>query len=76
MQAQADHPQRTALEEKIDHGFAHMLAQITATERALRGEIVSVRTDARADFRTLLTVVVAMWVTTILAVVGVLLTHL
>jgi len=76
MRALADDPQLTALEKKLDRGFAETRTQIISTERTLRGEILSVRTDARADFRTLLAVVVAMSVTTVLAVVGVLLAHL
>jgi hypothetical protein len=87
MQAQAEDPQITTLEKKLERGFAETRAQIASTEHALRreiastgselrGEIISVRTDARADFRSLLGVVVAMWVTTILAIVGVLLANL
>jgi hypothetical protein len=64
------------LEKKIDAGFAEMRAQILASERALRGEITSARSDARQDFRTLLAVIFGMWTTTVLAVVGVLASHL
>jgi hypothetical protein len=66
---------------RMDRGFAETRAQIVSSERALRGEITglrgevtaeisSVRGDARSDFRTLVGVVVAMWVATVLAVVG------
>jgi hypothetical protein len=62
-------------------------AQIVSTERALRGEMVAAtgglrgemvaaRNDARADFRTLIGVVIAMWTATVLGVVGVLVNHL
>jgi hypothetical protein len=71
------------LKEKIDAGFAEMRAdsvvvraQIVSTERALCAEIVAVRSDARADFRTLIGVVFAMWTATVLGVIGVLVTHL
>jgi hypothetical protein len=50
--------------------------KILCNERRLRGEIIAARTDARADFRTLLGVVFAMWTATVLAVVGVLVAHL
>ena len=71
------------LEGKIDAGFAEMRAdsiavraQITSTERALRAEIIAVRADGRADFRTLIAVVVTMWIATILAMVGVIVSHI
>jgi hypothetical protein len=65
----SDEQQIASLEKKIDLGFAETREQIVASERALRGE-------ARADFRTLIAVVVAMWTATVLAIVGVLLAHL
>ena len=71
------------LDEKIDAGFAEMRAdslavraQIVSTERALRTEILAVRSDGRADFRTGIAVVVGMWTATILAMVGVVVGHL
>jgi hypothetical protein len=75
MQALSDEEQ-IALEKKIDRGFAEVRAQIASTESNLRSEIVAVRTDARADFRTLIAVVVAMWCATILAFVGALVANL
>jgi hypothetical protein len=70
------------LEQKIDSGFAEMRAefvavrnQIVATESNLRGEIDGVRADGRGDFRTLLAVVIAMWVATVLSVVALLAAH-
>jgi hypothetical protein len=70
------------LEKKIDDGFAAVRTdseaareQILSTERALSGEIIAARSDARADFRTLIGVVFAMWTATVLAVVGVLVAH-
>ena len=71
----------------MDRGFEEMRSQIVSSERALRGEISglrseltgeisSVRGDARSDFRTLIAVVVAMWVATVLTVVGNLPIHL
>jgi hypothetical protein len=66
---------------KVDDGFKEMRAefvsvrnQIVATERNLRGEIEGVRADGRSDFRTLLAVVIAMWVATILSVVAAIVT--
>lgn len=66
-----------ALEKKIDEGFAEMRSdftvvrsEIVSAERGLRGEIAAVRDEARSDFRTLIGVVVAMWVATVLAVAG------
>lgn len=71
------------LGKKVDGGFASMQvdslavrAQILSSERALRSKIVAARNDARADFRTLIGVVFAMWTATVLAVVGVLMAHL
>ena len=40
---------------------------------SVRDEIAAARSDARADFRTLFTVTLGMWVTTMLCIVGVLL---
>ncbi len=71
----------------VDRGFAEVRSQIVSSERALRGEITAlrgevaaeiaaVRSDGRSDFRTLIGVVVAMWVATVLAVVGGLPIHL
>jgi hypothetical protein len=77
MQAMSDNEQVARLEKKIDDGFAEMRVEFRAvrtemegTGTALRSEIAGVRADGRADFRTLIAVVVAMWVATILAVVG------
>jgi hypothetical protein len=82
MQALPDDQRIDSLEKKVEDGFAETRAQILASERALRGEITSVRTevtsassDARQDFRTLLAVVFGMWTTTVLAVIGILLNH-
>jgi hypothetical protein len=60
---------------KVDQGFVNMQAQIISTERALRGEIVTARSDARADFRTLIAVTFGLWTATVLAVVAILLQH-
>jgi hypothetical protein len=71
------------IDEKMDRGFSEMRMQVQSSERALRGEIAEVRVevaavrgDARSDFRTLIGVVVVMWVATLLAVVGHLPIHL
>jgi hypothetical protein len=65
------------LEKKIDSGFAEMRAdsiamreQIASSERSLRTEIVAVRNDGRADFRTLVAVVVSLWAATVLTVLA------
>jgi hypothetical protein len=75
MQAMSDEQRIDSLEKKIDKGFAETRAQILSSERALRGEIIEVRTDARADFRTLVALVFGLWTATVLAVVGVLVAH-
>jgi hypothetical protein len=75
------------IEAKIDRGFAEtrtqivasersLQGQIVASERALRAEITAARSDARADFRTLIAVTLALWTATVLAVVGALAGHL
>ena len=51
-------------------------AEITGLRSEVTAEISSVRGDARADFRTLIAVVVAMWVATVLTVIGNLPIHL
>lgn len=70
------------LEKKVDDGFAdvktgfaEMRTQIVASERGLRTEILAVRSEGRSDFRTLIAVVVALWTATILAMVGVIVSH-
>lgn len=75
MQALNDDPRIESLEKKIDKGFAEIRTEIKGAERELRSEIITARTDARSDFRTLVALSFAMWVTTILCVVGVLLQH-
>jgi hypothetical protein len=83
MQALHDDERVDVLEKKIDKGFAEtradsgeLRAMILSSERGLRGEIIAARSDARADFRTLISVVFALWAATALAVVGVLAAHL
>jgi hypothetical protein len=79
MEASSDGQRIDSLEKKIDEGFAELRTQIVDSERALRGEIASlrgevhgVRADGRSDFRTLL----AIWAATLLAVVGLLASHI
>lgn len=62
--------------EKVDLRFEVMRTLILSSERALRSEIAAARSDSRADFRTLIAVVFAMWTATVLGVVGVLVGHL
>jgi hypothetical protein len=76
MQALSDEQQIDRLEKKVDKGFAEMRAQIVSSERGLRTEIVAARSDARADFRTLIGLVVAMWSATVLGVVAILVDRL
>ena len=57
---------------KVEDGFASIGEQIVASERALRSEISTARSDARADFLTLIALVFSLWTATVLAVVGVL----
>ena len=86
MQALSDEQRMEALESKIDKGFAEMRTEMRAefktvrselkgTERELRTAIMSARGEARSDFRTLIAVSIAMWVTTILPILGVFLQH-
>jgi hypothetical protein len=90
MQALSDDQHIAAIEakvdklgKKVDDGFASMRtdslavrSQILSSEHELRSEIIAARSDARADFRTLIAVIFALWAATILAIVGVLLAHL
>jgi hypothetical protein len=77
MQALSDEQGIDALEKKlddgfarVDQGFAEMRSEIKSSERGLRSEILSARSDARGDFRTLLAVVVSLWAATVLTVLA------
>ncbi len=77
MQALNDDQRIEALEKKIDAGFAEMRAEFRAvrteikgTERELRNDIISARSDARADFRTLVALVASLWAATVLTVLA------
>jgi uncharacterized protein YdhG (YjbR/CyaY superfamily) len=81
MQALNDDQRIEVLEKKIDDGFAEMhrefrtvrtemRTEIKASERELRTEIISARSDARADFRTLVALVVSLWAATVLTVLA------
>jgi hypothetical protein len=81
MQALSDDQRIEALEKKIDDGFAEMRTEfktvrtevrteIKGSERELRAEIISARSDARGDFRTLVALVVSLWVATVLTVLA------
>jgi uncharacterized protein YdhG (YjbR/CyaY superfamily) len=81
MQALNDDQRIAAVEKKIDDGFAEMRrefrtvrtemrTEIKASERELRSEIISARSDARADFRTLVALVVSLWAATVLTVLA------
>lgn len=76
MQVMSDEQRVDSLEKKIDKGFAETRAQILSSERSLRSEIIAVRTDARADFRTLVALVFGLWAAWVLAVTGVLVAHI
>ena len=54
-----------ALEKKVDDGFAEM-----------RREFTAVRSESREDFRTLLGIVLAMFMTMIFGFAAILLQHL
>jgi hypothetical protein len=86
MQALPDDQEVEVLERKIDEGFDEMRREFNtvrteigtralSSERGLRSEIVAARSEARADFRTLIAVVFAMWVATV-ATLGVLAAHI
>jgi hypothetical protein len=81
MQALYEDQRIESLERKIDDGFAEMRSEfrtvrnelrteIKASERELRAEIISARSDARGDFRTLVTLVVSLWGATVLTVLA------
>jgi len=81
MHALSDDQRIEALEKKIDDGFAEMRTEfrtvrtevrteIKGSERELRAEIISARSDARGDFRTLVALVVSLWVATVLTVLA------
>lgn len=78
----ADRQRMETLEKKIDEGFTEMRSEfkvvrseILSAERGLRSEIISARNDARADFRTTVALVFALWGATVLAVVALFLNH-
>jgi hypothetical protein len=54
-----------SLEEKVDEGFADM-----------RREFAAVRSEARADFRTLLTIILSMFMAMLIGFGGILVTIL
>ena len=56
--------------DKVDAGFAEMRRTIEASEARLRTEIISARSDARSDFRTLVALVVSLWAATVLTVLA------
>jgi hypothetical protein len=70
MQAPSDEQQMERLERKVDDGFARLEKKIEDGTRELRAEILSARVDSRTDFRTLIAVVLSLWVATVLTVLA------
>lgn len=86
MQALNDEQQLERLEKKVDDGFAAMRAEFkavraeTRTElqgvvRELRTEILAAQSNARGDFRTLIAILLPMYLTIILGFAAILLQH-
>jgi len=75
MSTAGDGQRIAVLEEKIDKGFAEMRSEFKEVRSEIRIEVNAARSEARADFRTMLGLVFALWATTALSVVAILLGH-
>ncbi len=75
MQALSDEQQIDRLEKKVDRLATKMDEGFTAVRSELRTETAEVRSESRADFRTLVGVLLAMYVTMILGFAAILLQH-
>jgi hypothetical protein len=78
MQALGDEQQVERLERKVDEGFAEMRAgfetvaeEFKAVRREIRSEVMEARSDARADFRTLIGVNLTMLTAVIFGFAGI-----
>jgi hypothetical protein len=78
MQALGDEQQVERLERKVDEGFAEMRAgfeavaeEFKAVRREIRSEVLEARSDARADFRTLIAVNLTMLTAVIFGFAGI-----
>jgi hypothetical protein len=58
------------LERKVDDGFGRLERKIEESTREMRTEVLSARSDARSDFRTLITVCISLWAATVLTVLA------
>ncbi|HTR76292.1 MAG TPA: hypothetical protein VMH33_13640 [Solirubrobacterales bacterium] len=68
MQALSDEQQMDRIEQRIDR----LEVRIDGFEARVAGEFAAVRSEARADFRTLIGVLLAMFMTMILGFAGIL----
>jgi hypothetical protein len=86
MQALSDEQQLERLEKKVDDGFAEMRAEFKAVraetrteilgvKRELRTEILAAQSNAHARFRTLIAILLPMYLTIILGFAALLLQH-
>ncbi len=80
MQAQSDEQRIDTLERKVDEGFAkvdegfaEMRREFKDVRADMRQEINMVRSEARADFRTLIAILLPMYLTIILGFAALLL---
>jgi hypothetical protein len=64
-----------ALEQKVDDGFAEMRTEFKAVRTEFSTAIGEVRSEARADFRTLIAVMLSMSVAMILGFAGIILSQ-
>jgi outer membrane murein-binding lipoprotein Lpp len=63
------------LETKIDDGFAQMRTEFKNVRTEMREEVTAARTEARADFRLLIGILLPMYLTIILGFAALLLQH-
>ncbi len=73
MQAQSDEQRIDTLERKIDEGFAEMRREFKDVRAEIRQEANIVRSEARSDFRTLIAILLPMYLTIILGFAALLL---
>lgn len=72
MQALSDEQQMNRLEKKVDR----VDSRVDRLETKIEDGFAAARSETQADFRTLLGVLLAMFMTTILGFAGILLQHL
>jgi hypothetical protein len=63
------------LDKKIDDGFAEMRSEFKNVRTEMRGEVMAARSEARADFRLLIGILLPMYLTIVLGFAALLLQH-